>query len=457
MINNIKKYFVSKDEYFYKTMFLIALPVVIQHIISIGLNLVDTVMIGRLGEDFLAAVGIANRIYFLFTIFCFGLYSGAAVFVSQYWGVKDIKSIRKVFGIEITFGILIALTTSLLVQFFPYQIMRIFIDEEYVISLGIKYLRIISFSYIVTAISFAISYNSRSVHLLKKPTIINAAAISLNTFLNYILIYGKFGFPALGVEGAAYATLIARTVEFILMVSVVYLDKNHPFSASFKELTNWGMPMVKRVFRTSLPVVGNEAAWGIGTTVYYIAYGMIGPEAIAVVQVTYVISDFFQSVFFGIGNASSVMVGNEIGRGKLDKAYDYSRRFIIITFTVALIMSTLYFLSRNLIVAFYDFNPETSAVLVKTIIVSAVFLTPKMLTYLIIVGVLRSGGDTKFCLILEFICVWAIGVPLSFFAVLVLDLPIHLVLALVFSEELVRLVIVLKRFKSKKWINNLIS
>jgi Na+-driven multidrug efflux pump len=151
------------------------------------------------------------------------------------------------------------------------------------------------------------------------------------------------------------------------------------------------------------------------------------------------------------------MVGNEIGREKLDKAYDYSRRFIIITFTVALIMSTLYFLSRNLIVAFYDFNPETSAVLVKTIIVSAVFLTPKMLTYLIIVGVLRSGGDTKFCLILEFICVWAIGVPLSFFAVLVLDLPIHLVLALVFSEELVRLVIVLKRFKSKKWINNLIS
>ncbi|MDW7668122.1 MAG: MATE family efflux transporter, partial [Bacillota bacterium] len=383
--------------------------------------------------------------------------SGAAVFVSQYWGVRDIKNIRKVFGIEITFGILIALVTSLLVQLFPYQIMSIFIDEEYVISLGIQYLRIISFSYIITAISFAISFNSRSVHLLKKPTIINAAAISLNTFLNYILIYGKFGFPALGVEGAAYATLIARSGEFILMVSVIYFDKNHPFSASFKELTNWGMPMVKRVFRTSLPVVGNEAAWGIGTTIYYIAYGMIGPEAIAVVQVAFIISDFFQSVFFGIGNASSVMVGNEIGREKFDKAYDYSRRFIVMTFSIAIIMSLLYFLSRNIIVAFYDFNAVTSSILNKTIIVSAIFLTPKMLTYLIIVGILRSGGDTRFCLILEFICVWAIGVPLSFFAVLVLKLPIHLVLALVFSEELVRLAIVLKRFESKKWINNLIT
>ncbi len=457
MVNNIKKYFFSKDEYFYKTMFLIALPVVIQHIISIGLNLVDTVMIGRLGEDFLAAVGIANRIYFLFTIFCFGLYSGAAVFISQYWGVRDIKNIRKVFGIEITFGILIALVTSLLVQLFPHQIMSIFIDEEYVISLGIQYLRIISFSYIITAISFAISFNSRSVHLLKKPTIINATAISLNTFLNYILIYGKFGFPALGVEGAAYATLIARSVEFILMVSVIYFDKNHPFSASFKELTNWGMPMVKRVFRTSLPVVGNEAAWGIGTTIYYIAYGMIGPEAIAVVQVAFVISDFFQSVFFGIGNASAVMVGNEIGREKFDKAYDYSKRFIVITFSIAIIMSFLYFFSRNIIVAFYGFNAVTSSILNKTIIVSAIFLAPKMLTYLIIVGILRSGGDTKFCLILEFICVWAIGIPLSFFSVLVLKLPIHLVLALVFSEELIRLVIVLKRFESKKWINNLIT
>ena len=457
MISKIKEYFISKDEYFYKTMFIIALPVVIQHIISIGLNLVDTVMIGRLGEDFLAAVGIANRIYFLFTIFCFGLYSGASVFVSQYWGVKDIKNIRKVFGIELTFGIFIALVTSLLVQLFPHQIMSIFIDEEYVISLGIQYLRIISFSYIVTAISFAISFNSRSVHLLKKPTIINAAAISLNTFLNYVLIYGKFGFPSLGVEGAAYATLIARSIEFILMVSLIYFDKNHPFSANFKELTNWGMPMVKRVFRTSLPVVGNEAAWGIGTTIYYIAYGMIGPEAIAVVQVAFVISDFFQSVFFGIGNASAVMVGNEIGREKFDKAFDYSKKFIVITFSVAIIMSFLYFFSRNIIVAFYGFNTVTSSILNKTIIVSAIFLTPKMLTYLIIVGILRSGGDTKFCLILEFICVWAIGIPLSFFSVLVLKLPIHLVLALVFSEELVRLIIVLKRFESKKWINNLIT
>jgi len=457
MIKKIKEYFIAKDEYFYKTMFIIALPVVIQHIISIGLNLVDTVMIGRLGEDFLAAVGIANRIYFLFTIFCFGLYSGASVFVSQYWGVKDIKNIRKVFGIELTFGILIALVTSLLVQLFPHQIMSIFIDEEYVISLGIQYLRIISFSYIVTAVSFAISFNSRSVHLLKKPTIINAAAISLNTFLNYVLIYGKFGFPSLGVEGAAYATLIARSIEFILMVSVIYFDKTHPFSANFKELTNWGLPMVKRVFRTSLPVVGNEAAWGIGTTIYYIAYGMIGPEAIAVVQVAFVISDFFQSVFFGIGNASAVMVGNEIGREKFDKAYDYSKRFIVITFSVAIIMSIIYFFSRNIIIAFYGFNAVTSTILNKTIIVSAIFLTPKMLTYLIIVGILRSGGDTKFCLILEFICVWAIGIPLSFFSVLVLNLPIHLVLALVFSEELVRLAVVLKRFESKKWINNLIT
>lgn len=451
MINNR-----IKDQDFYKTMYKIAIPVVIQHVISIGLNLIDSVMIGGLGEISLAAVGIANRVFFFYTVVVFGLYSGTSIFISQYWGVKDIKNIRKVLGIELIFGVSIAFIFTLITFITPGFVMKIFINDSNVITQGTNYLRIISFSYVIGSISYAFSFNSRSVHLLKVPTIISAFALSLNTILNYLLIYGKFGFPALGVKGAAYATVMARIVEFISVLIYIYKDKNHPLAASIKELLSWDMDLVKRIFKTSFPVIANESIWGLGTTVYYIAYGMIGSAALAVIQVQFLISDFFMSLFFGLGSASAVMIGNELGKNNLESTYSYGKFFIKSTFYLSLIFSVILFLLRNIIISFYNFEPATVIMLRKTLVVSAIYLTPKMLSYVIICGILRSGGDTKFCMVLDIINIWLIGVPLAFISVMIFHLPVHLVLALVLSEEIIKNIVVLKRFKSKKWINNLI-
>lgn len=451
MINNK-----IKDQDFYKTMYRIAIPVVIQHVISIGLNLIDSIMIGGLGEISLAAVGIANRVFFFYSVVVFGLYSGTSIFISQYWGVKDIKSIRKVLGIELIFGVSIAFLFTLITFITPEFVMKIFINDSEVITQGTNYLRIISFSYVIGSISYAFSFNSRSVHLLKVPTIISACALSLNTLLNYLLIYGKFGFPALGVKGAAYATVTARVVEFISILIYIYKDRNHPLAASIKELFSWDISLVKRIFKTSLPVIANESIWGLGTTVYYIAYGMIGSAALAVIQVQFLISDFFMSLFFGLGSASAVMIGNELGKNNLESTYSYGKFFIKSTFYLSLIFSVILFLLRNIIISFYNFEPATVIMLRKTLVVSAIYLTPKMLSYVIICGILRSGGDTKFCMVLDIINIWLIGVPLAFISVMVFHLPVHLVLALVLSEEIIKNIVVLKRFKSKKWINNLI-
>lgn len=445
------------DNSFYKTMFTIALPVLIQHVISIGLNLIDTIMIGKLGEDFLAAVGIANRVYFIFTILCFGLYSGSTIFVSQYWGKKDIESIKKILGIELFLGTIISIIFTIIVFLFPENIMQIFIKDIIVIKMGAEYLRIISFTFFFTAITFAFNYNSRSIHMLKKPTIINALALSINTILNYILIYGKFGAPSLGVKGAAYATLIARVIEFVLILIIIYNDKDNPLAGKISELMDWDLVTLKRVLKTSFPVIINEGTWALGTTIYYIAYGMLGPEAIAVIQVTYVISDFFQSVFFGLGSSCAVMIGNEIGKNNLDKAYYFGKQYIKITILLSVFISILLFLCKDFVIEFYNFEKSTTIMLSKALIVSVIYTTPKMLTYLIICGILRSGGDTKFCMYLEFICIWVIGVPIAFISVKLLNLPLHLVLAAVFSEEIFRLLIVYKRFTSKAWINNLVN
>lgn len=447
---------IKRNKTFINTLFIIAIPVVIQNIISIGLNMIDTIMVSELGENAISAVGLGNRIYFIFTTICFGIFSGASIFIAQYWGAKDTVSIKKVFGIDLIIGALLSLVFSFVVFFFRVPIMRIFIDDFDVINLGSKYLKIVSFSYFFTAVSFAFSFNSRAIHRLKMPTIINAVALLINTFFNWVLITGNLGFKALGVEGAAVATLFARIFEFITLIYFIYKDKDHPLAGTFKEFTSWNMELFKKILKTSFPVILSETAWSVGTSVYFIAYGFMGSYAIAVVQIAFNISDFFQTLFFGIGNASAVMIGNEIGKNDIDNAMDYSNKFVKITLVLSLILSFSLLVSRNMIIKYFNLEPSTSEYLSKTLVVYSLYFTPKMFSYMFICGILRAGGDTKFCMFVDIISIWLIGVPLSFFTVLVLKLPIHLVIAAVFSEEIIKSITVTKRYKSKKWMNNLI-
>lgn len=211
-----------------------------------------------------------------------------------------------------------------LALFFAPQILSLFTRDARVIELGGQYLKIVAISYFFTSMSFAINFNSRAIHQLKVPTIINMLALFINLGLNYVLIFGKFGMPKLGVRGAALATLIARVIEFALMVTFVYSNSEHPLAGKPKELFSFDKEMFRRVLKTSLPVIISEGGWSIGNSVYYIAYGMLGASALAVVQVASTINDLFQSVFFGIGNASAVMIGNELGRREEEKAYSYA-------------------------------------------------------------------------------------------------------------------------------------
>ena len=445
------------DRNFYRTVLMIAIPIVIQNLISIGLNMADTIMIGKVGVDELAAVGTANRLYFIFSTLCFGIYSGAAVYVSQYWGVRDIKNIRRTFGIDILLGTGMSLFFTALALFFAPQILSLFTRDARVIELGGQYLKIVAISYFFTSMSFAINFNSRAIHQLKVPTIINMLALFINPGLNYVLIFGKFGMPKLGVRGAALATLIARVIEFALMVTFVYSNSEHPLAGKPKELFSFDKEMFRRVLKTSLPVIISEGGWSIGNSVYYIAYGMLGASALAVVQVASTINDLFQSVFFGIGNASAVMIGNELGRREEEKAYSYAVVFLKMTFIVNLVMSVSLFLSEGAVISLYDFDAATNSMLANTITVYAIYMLPKMFTYVLFCGILRSGGDTRFCMMLDLMGVWIIGVPLAFLGVLVLKLPLHLVVAMVFFEEWVKLVFASLRFKSKKWAHTLID
>ena len=251
------------NQNFYRKLLIVGIPMIIQQVIAVTLNLADTIMVGKVGENALAAVGAANQIYFIFGVVLFGVFSGAAVHAVQYWGIRDIVSLRKIIGIDYTVCLALAVPVTVFVFLTAPGLIRLFAEDAEVVLLGTKYLRIACFSYIFSGLTFVISYNSRAIQDVKVPTIINGCAILMNVICNYLLIYGKCGFPKLGVEGAAIATLLARVLECAAMYLSVYLRKEYPLKAKPGELFAYSGELFAGVMKTAVPVIITEVG-GIG-------------------------------------------------------------------------------------------------------------------------------------------------------------------------------------------------
>lgn len=444
---------ITDEKIFYKKMIFIGVPVVFQNLISIGLNLIDTLMIGMLGEQELAAVGAANQVYFIFTVSLFGLYSGAAVYTAQYWGAQDIDGVRKLLGINYIVGFVFALAVSVAAYVFAPQIIGLFSQDQAVIGFGRDYIKIACFSYVFSGFSGAISYNSRAIQNLTVPTIINASALCVNAVLNYLLIFGKAGFDQMGVEGAATATLIARIFELAALLTYVYTRKEHPFKASFTKIFGFSRELFGKVMATAIPVVFTEGCWAASVALIFAAYGRLGTSALAVVQVANVICEMLQSVYFGVGNATAMLIGETLGRGNKEAAYNNGRRAVKLVWILNAVMTVLMIVLSKPVSSIYNFSGDTNRLLIITLVTMAITITPKMIGYIYVVGILRAGGDTLFCMKLEILCNMLIMVPLAYISVLVFHLSLPLTMLLIEAGDLVRTFVCMPRFRSRRWIN----
>ena len=446
-----------KDKDFFRAMFAIALPITLQNLIASSVNMLDTLMITSLGEASLAAVGLANQVFFFYSVTVFGVSTGSAVFIAQFWGKKDKDNIKKILGLSLSIASLIGVIFTIAALFIPNRIMMIFSKDPEVIRLGIEYLTIVSLSYIITGISFSYGVASRSIGDAKMPMVVSLISFVTNGIFNYLLIFGKLGLPALGIRGAAYGTLIARVVELTLVLYSIY-SGDGPLAASIKEMTNWNRNFVKRYIRTAYPVIVNEALWSLGTVLYSIAYAKIGTEAAAAVQILNTVQNLFMTITRGMGNACTVMVGNKIGAGEEEVAVEYANRFLIISVGLGLILGMgLYLTTDSILSIFNNLTPRLYITSKKLLNVLAIFFTVKVFNGTMIVGVLRGGGDTKFSMLLEMGAVWLVGVPLAFLGALVFKLPVYYVTLLVYVEEIVKASIGLPRVFSKKWVTNIIQ
>ena len=444
-----------RDKAYFSIFVKIALPITLQTLITSSLNLVDVLMIGQLGEVPVAAVGLANQIFFLLNILLFGISSGSAVFIAQYWGQKDETNIRRVQGLCLTIGAAAAVFFSLVALVFPRTALGFYTNDQAVIDLGSDYLKTVGFSYLFIAVTYGFSAVLRSTENVKLPMVSSMIALSLNTVINYTLIFGNFGFPQLGVKGAAYATVISRILECGLILYIAYKRKT-PAAAKFSELWDVNRAFVKNYFKTAAPVIINEAIWSLGITTYNAVYAHIGTEAIAAVNISSTIENLAFVMFIGVGNACAIMVGKQIGSENEKTAYSYAGRSIVIAISGAIVIGLLVVLFSDQIIALYNISEAAAGFAHNILRVSAATLWIRATNMTTFVGILRSGGDTRYALLVELFSIWTIGVPLAFIGGFALHLAVHWVYLLVTVEEFTKFVIGIVRFLSKKWIHNLV-
>jgi putative MATE family efflux protein len=445
--------FLADREYF-RQLFRLTLPIALQNLVTSSLNMVGVVLIGQLGETPVAAVGLANQIFFLLQLVIFGITSGAAIFIAQLWGKQDLPNIRKVLGLALMLAGAASLLFLLLALFKPELVLGIYSKDPEVVRLGSQYLHIFGAAYIFFAVTMSFAVALRSTGDVKTPMAISILALAFNTLISYVLIFGKLGFPALGVQGAAYAALTSRLLECSLMVLVVY--RYHPaLAVRLRDLLQLDFSFVKRVFKPILPVILNETFWSFGITAYYVVYARMGTESLAAMNIVSTIENMALVFNFGIAHATAIMVGNRIGAEKKGQAYQYAGRSLGITILIGLFIGTQILLWSPYILDLYKVSPEVIYYAEQALKVLALFTFVRATNAVIVVGVLRSGGDTLFSFFLDGVIIWVVGVPMAFLGAFVLDLPVYGVYFMIMSEEILKFIIGLWRYFSRRWIHDL--
>ena len=442
------------DGKFIRSLTALALPIAAQSFLLSSVNFIDNFMIGRLGEVNIAAVALGNQVYFLVMLLLFGITSGTGIFVSQYWGKRDTAMVRRIEGIALSISLGSCLTIAAIAVSIPQPILGLLTGDGPVVELGASYLRIVAFSYPLTAVTFTFAMVLRSSGFTKVPFTAAAAALTINVVLNATLIFGLLGFPAMGVRGAAWGTLVARGIEACIIVGLSY-RRRLPAAASFRALTDWNRRLLQRVMKTAAPVIFNEFGWVTGIIMINVVFARISTEAIAARNIADTIFRLLLVLMIGMGNGAHIMIGNAIGSEREDDARLLAVQFSVLAPVTALATGSVLLLSAPWVPLLFNVGNLTARYITQFLLVIAFVFPFKALSMIQIVGIFRGGGDTRFSMALDVGGVWLIGLPLALVSGLVLNLPVWIVFFLASSEEIIKSFIGIARTASGKWLNNL--
>lgn len=449
----------KREPGFYKKLIALALPMIVQNLITNSLGLVDTFMVGTMGEAPLAGVTLANIPIFVVQLMMFGFQSGSSVLISQYKGKGDLESINRVMGLGMYAAGAITFAFALLLSFVPHQFMSLFGNDPEIIAIAAGYARIVGWSYFFD--SFVQIYNGthRAMGEPRRGMYILCISMVVNTFLNWVFIFGKLGSPAMGAEGAALATLLARVVSFVIMVVWAVLDKK--FRINLSLLLRPGREMGRRFLQIATPVVLNETLWSLGSSMYPTIMGHMdgSKEILAAYAISGNVEKLCTVAVFAVAGTSAIIVGREIGAGRKDTVYDVSACLITVAITTGAIAGLflfvlLHLLIRPVLYPLFGLSATAAAISSSMLSVICLFLPIRSFCTTIIVGILRGGGDVKAAAMLDILPLWCIAVPAVAITGLVLHLPILWVYLCIQLEETFKFILGMKRFLSHKWIHD---
>ena len=433
---------------FFRTVLTIALPIALQNFLSTTASMVDTIMIGSQGELSVAAVGICSQITSLFFSCYFGFASGGLLFFSQYWGARNEKGINQAFGLALACMLAVSLLFGGAAVANPEFILGIYTDKTNII--GTPYIRIVGFAYPLQVIAMIISFLMRSTERVKPPLISSILALITNFILNWILIYGRFGMPRMGAAGAAVGTLVSGIVNVIVLFIFLLRDKK-TIVLRLKDMLSWHDGFLKEYMGKCLPIIFNELFYGIGQMLINIVIGHQSESAIAAMAAFRVLEGFVFAFFAGLADASSVVVGKEVGSGHLMNGYQYMKKFAVLCPAITFCICLFGLLLNRPLLSLFGLGAEAMFFGKYMILIYLAAGTIRTCNY-IMNSCYRAGGEAVFGTLLEIICLFTVSVPATWAAGMIWHLPFLAVFSFLYTDELIRLVFETWYTRSGKWI-----
>jgi putative MATE family efflux protein len=442
-----------KDRQFYKKVLIVAFPIILQQLLQSSVQLVDNLMVGTLGELAIGGVSVVNQIYFVVIIVTFGAMAGAGIFTAQFFGSKQIEKLKETFRFKLSISVILSIIAIVIFTIFGKFFIGLFTDNPTTIAWGISYLNITKWVMIPMTLSTAISTSFREIGTTKPLLYISFVAIMTNVLLNYLLIFGNLGFPELGVVGAAYATLISRILEFVLLFVLLQM-KGKLFNTKLLDVFKIEKTLLKVIVITAIPLVINEFLFSFGQTMFLQSYSVRGDHALAAINITMAISQLVFITFGGIGTAVAVFIGNTLGENKLVEAKANSQKIFLFAFVFAILLGILLFVLSFYILDIYDVSLNTKQIAQFNIRVNAIMI-PFISLYIAMYFTLRSGGDTKSTMLMDSGYIWVIQVPTVFLLSRLTDMSVIYLFLIVQLLEIPKVILAFSRYKKEYWLRNL--
>lgn len=449
---NLKEYLGDKE--LYLKMAKIAIPISLQSLITVGINLMDTIMLSKMGDAQISASSLAGQFINLFMICCMGIGMGASVLTSRFWGMQDKHSLKKTITIMLRFVVVFAAIFTAITIISPEWIMRIYSDEAPIITHGVTYLKWMIPTYICTGLSLTCTIVLRTVGQVKIPLYCSISAFFVNVFFNWVFIFGKLGAPRMEIGGAALGTLIARVFELIFICGYFFfIDKRIRYR--LKDVFMKCRDLLREYIRISIPVLISDGLLAFGNNTVAMIMGRIGETFVAANSVTMVVQQLSSVLTTGVCNASGIITGHTMGEGDIDKAQRQGYTFLFIGFIIGCFSALVIFLLRGPIINYYDISPEAKAIawdLMNAIIIINIF---QSMNSILTKGVLRAGGDTTFLMAGDILFLWVASIPLGYLAGLKWGLPSFWIYTFLKIDQIIKCVWCYFRLRSGKWLKKI--